>query len=75
MFWEINFVIDTGYDWKYHVCVVAAKNEEEARKNFDNWISPRLHGENFVVDTETKIVLKRENEYGIIYQSCFAEDW
>lgn len=74
MFWEISFTIDTGYDWQKYVCLIVAENEEQARKNFNNWVSPRLHGEKFVVDSKTKITLKHETEYGIIYQSCFAED-
>lgn len=54
-FWKINFIIDTGYEWLKRECVIIAEDEENALKNFDKWISPKLHGERFVEDSQTKL--------------------
>lgn len=72
-FWKINFIIDTGYEWLKRECVIIAEDEKSALKNFDKWISPKLHGERFVEDSQTKIEEMQTNDYGIIYQNCFKE--
>lgn len=72
-FWKIEFVIDTGYDWLQRECVVTANTEDSALKNFDDWISPKLHGENFVEDSQTKINEINVSDNSIIYQNCFKE--
>ena len=72
-FWKINFIIDTGYEWLKRECVIIAEDKENALKNFDKWISPKLHGERFVEDSQTQIKEIQTNDYGIIYQNCFKE--
>lgn len=72
-FWKINFIIDTGYEWLKRECVIIAEDEENALKNFDKWISPKLYGERFVEDSQTQIKEIQTNDYGIIYQNYFKE--
>lgn len=67
--WKITFTIDTGYTWFERDCIVIACDEESALKNFNKWITPKLHGERFVEDELTKTVELSADDYGVIYQN------
>lgn len=73
-FWKINFIIDTAYEWLEREWVIIADNETSALKNSERWISPQLHGEKFVEDSQTQIEEIQANDYGIIYQNCFKNN-
>ena len=38
MFWQVNYIIDDGYDWNRHVAVAKAENADEAVSIMEEYI-------------------------------------
>lgn len=53
--WEVRYVVDTGYDWIYRVCIIKAENEEAAIAILDAEIGSKLKCESYIMANRTKI--------------------
>lgn len=72
MYFKISFVIDNGYDWTSHKCIIVSETEDDALRTFQSEIVKKLASNLWVVSSETKIkAIKPKN--GMIYQDVFYE--
>lgn len=55
MFWQINYVIDDGYDWHNKVCIIRADSKEKALEILNTEIGSKLKGERMILDKYTEI--------------------
>lgn len=53
--WEVRYVVDTGYDWVYKVCIIKAESEEVAVEILDAEIGSKLQGESYIMANRTKV--------------------
>ena len=67
MFWKVNYVVDTGYEWKHCVCIIKAESEEAALEILHTDFESNLPGEKFILDNYTEIT--ECNNGAIIYNS------
>ena len=44
MFWQVNYIIDNGYDWYRHVTVVKAENADEAVAIMEEYVKKTYVG-------------------------------
>lgn len=55
MFWKINYIVDTGYDWEHYVCIIKAESKEKALYILNFEIGLKLKGERMILDKYTEI--------------------
>ena len=61
MFWNVNYIIDDGYEYHKKVCIIKADSEEKALEILHTNIGSKLKGERHIVDKYINIT-KCENE-------------
>ena len=68
MCWKITFVIDDGYAWHKHECIVKAETETHAKELFLKFFSNILRNGDCIIQSKTKIEMLNVVD-GIVYQN------
>lgn len=57
MLYQVNYVIDDGYDWNKHVCVVEAKDKDDAKNIMEKYLKDNrmIRGENVLLSQYTVV--------------------
>lgn len=66
MFWQVNYIIDDGYDWNRHVSVVKAENADEAVEITEEYINKTYTRNDEMLLNEYTVVSKLP-ECGVIF--------
>ena len=62
MFWQVNYIIDNGYDIYRHVAVVKAENADEANKLIKDFAAQTYTGNDEILLDEYTVITKLEND-------------
>lgn len=66
MFWQVNYIIDDGYDWNRHVAVVKAENADEAVSIMEEYIKKTYTRNDDLLLKEYTVATKLPSD-GIIF--------
>lgn len=66
MFWQVNYIIDDGYEWNRHVAVVKAENADEAVSIIEKYAS-KTYARNDEVLLKEYTVVSKLPDCGIIF--------
>lgn len=66
MFWQVNYIIDNGYDWYRHVAVVKAENVDEAVSIMEEYVNKTYTRNDDVLLKEYTVVTKLPSD-GVIF--------
>lgn len=67
MFWQVNYIIDDGYDWNRHVAVVKAENADEAVSIMEEYVNKTYTRNDDVLLKEYTVATKLPNNDGVIF--------
>ena len=66
MFWQVNYIIDNGYDWHRHIAVVKAENADEAVSIMEEYVNKTYTRNDDVLLKEYTVVTKLPSA-GVIF--------
>lgn len=66
MFWQVNYIIDDGYDWNRHVAVVKAESSDEAVLIMEEYVKKTYTRNDDALLKEYAVATKLPSE-GVIF--------
>lgn len=67
MFWQVNYIINNGYDWYRHVAVVKAENADEAVAIMEEYVKKTYTRNDDTLLKEYTVATKLPNDDGVIF--------
>ena len=69
MYWKVRFATDNGYGLFAGVCIIEARDREDAEENFNEWIKYKLMPNETLLLNRTSFRPIRIGSNGVIYSN------